>query len=326
MPDLNFKRGLSTDNQPPIVDGQIIYHIDTSRFYLDVNKSRIEINANNAKKLMGAEFNAQTIEYNNNQISSSKSIVDYINNNFMKGRIEGETLILKNPKIISFTVQGHPFTAESNMTWLEWKDSIFYDSLIQIDVNDVFWKASGSSGNMLLVDATDIIRENGVYTVPKPDDCCFVIGTQILISLNGQTQSIETINPGDQVVSYNIKTGENYLTTVKKLVLNKNSTHMAKIKFDNGIIIEMTDYHPLYTINGWSSLTKPEYRKLIIGDIVKTNDGWSKIIDIELYQLNKPIITYTLDVRDSDEILEDCEIDDNFYANGIVVHNAACPT
>ena len=49
MPDLNFKRGLSTENQPPIVDGQIIYHTDTSRFYFDVNNARIEVNANKAK-------------------------------------------------------------------------------------------------------------------------------------------------------------------------------------------------------------------------------------------------------------------------------------
>lgn len=325
MPDLNFKRGESTEVQPPIIDGQIIYHTDTSRFYFDVNDTRIEVNANDAKKLMGAEFNSQTIKYNINQISSSKSIVDYINNNFIKGQIEGETLKLKNPKIISFTVQGYPFTAESNMTWLEWKDSIFYDSLIQIDSTNVFWKFTGSSGNMLSVNATDIIQNNGAYTVPNAD-CCFVAGTQILISLNGQTQSIETISSGDQVVSYNIETGENYLTTVNKLTLNKNSTHMAKIKFDNGTIVEMTDYHPLYTINGWSSLTKPEYRKLILGDIVKTNDGWSKIIDIKQYQLNEPIVTYTLDVRDSDEILKDYEINDNFYANGIVAHNAVtCP-
>ena len=324
--DLNFKRGLSTRSQPPIVDGQIIYHTDTSRFYLDVNKSRVEINANDAKKLMGAEFNAQAIEYNVNQISSSKSIVDYINNNFIKGKVEGETLMLKNPKIISFTVQGQYFTAESNMTWLEWRDSIFYDSLIRIDAaNNVFWKATGSSGNMLPVDATDIIQNNGVYRAPNAD-CCFIAGTQILISLDGQTQSIEAVNPGDQAVSYNIETGENYLTTVKKLILNKNSTYMAKVIFDDENILEMTDYHPLYTINGWSSLTDKKYNQLKIGDLVKTQNGWSKIVDIIQYTLKEPIITYTLDVRDNDEMLVDNEINDNFYANGIVAHNAACPT
>lgn len=51
MPDLNFKRGLSTENQPPIVDGQIIYHTDTSRFYFDVNDARIEVNANKSNSI-----------------------------------------------------------------------------------------------------------------------------------------------------------------------------------------------------------------------------------------------------------------------------------
>lgn len=323
MPDLNFKRGLSTKNQPPIIDGQIIYHIDTSRFYLDVDNARIEINANDAKKLMGAELTNEILRYTNELIPTSNLVRNELNKK-ISAEVSGEVLKLWTKKIYNKEAgYGIIISFEENMTWQDWLNSDYY-----YENTDLYW--SNNALRCSFLEGSIYAPLNGYIDINADfsgafQDCCFIAGTQILISLSGQTQSIETINSGDQVVSYNIETGENYLTTVKKLILNKNSTHMAKIKFDNGTIIEMTDYHPLYTINGWSSLTKPEYRKLILGDIVKTNDGWSKIIDIEQYQLNKPIITYTLDVRDSNEIMEDYEINDNFYANGIVAHNADCP-
>lgn len=46
--DLNFKRGLSTSNQPSVVDGQIVYHTDTSKLYIDVANQRKEVGAGGA--------------------------------------------------------------------------------------------------------------------------------------------------------------------------------------------------------------------------------------------------------------------------------------
>lgn len=157
-------------------------------------------------------------------------------------------------------------------------------------------------------------------------ECCFVSGTQILLDLYGNTKPIEEIKSGDTVVSYNVETKEKYLTIVNRLVTNPYSRNMAEITLDNGVVLNMTDYHPLYCIDGWKSLTGyKNYNILEIGDVVITDIGSSKIENINLYTLEEPITTYALDVRDENEYLDD-DTNDNFYANGVVAHNASCPT
>ena len=101
-------------------------------------------------------------------------------------------------------------------------------------------------------------------------DCCFAPGTQILISLDGKTKNIESLQKGDEIVAYNIKTKENYLATVKKLIINRNTTDIAEITFENGTQLKMNAYHPIYTKNGFHSLTNHNnYDTLVIGDEVK---------------------------------------------------------
>ena len=90
--------------------------------------------------------------------------------------------------------------------------------------------------------------------------------------------------------------------------------------------IYFNEYHPIYTENGFHSLTNHNgYDTLVIGDNVKTNNGWSKIIDIKTYQVETPIITYNLAIKDLDEDKDD-DTYDTFIVNSAVVHNAACPT
>ena len=154
--------------------------------------------------------------------------------------------------------------------------------------------------------------------------CCFIKGTQISTTLNGNTQSIEALKDGDLIVSYNINTKENYYAKIKKLVTNPKSISMAKVHLDNGAILDMTDYHPLYTIEGFKSITNKKYPELKVGDILPTFDNKETIItNIELYKNEKPITTYTLNVIDLDENIDD-DTTDNYYANGIIAHNVAC--
>ena len=156
---------------------------------------------------------------------------------------------------------------------------------------------------------------------PKPSVCCFVPGTQILVTLDGKTKAIETFNPGDTVVSYNVETGENYIAEVQALIVKPESINMARIYLEDGSIIDMTDYHPLYTQDGWHSITNHNgYDTLIEGDIVKTPNGWSRILRIELY-VTDPKKTYNLDIKDFDEVVDD-DTDDGFFADGAFAHNA----
>lgn len=155
------------------------------------------------------------------------------------------------------------------------------------------------------------------------EDCCFIAGTQIKTSLDGDSVSIETIKSGDSVVSYDVTTKENYIATVKKLIINRNTTDIAEVYFDNESMLTMNAYHPIYTKDGFHSITKHNnYGELIVGDVVRTIDGWTTVTKINRYK-SEPIITYNLDVVDIGEEIDN-EINDTYYANGIVVHNAAC--
>lgn len=156
--------------------------------------------------------------------------------------------------------------------------------------------------------------------------CCFVGGTRVIMNEAGGFKSIENIRPGDQVLSYNIFTKKFYPVVVQQLIVNNNTTDLATVFFDNGLELRMNAYHPLYTKEGFHSLTNHNnYDTLVIGDEVKTINGWSKIINIERVQLDTSIVTYNLATKDFGE-QKDNDEHDTFIVEGFVVHNAACST
>lgn len=180
-----------------------------------------------------------------------------------------------------------------------------------------------SPGNATITSGGTIVESTDTYTVIQAiaSTCCFVAGTQVLTSLNGDSVAIETIKEGDTVVSYNTKTGENYLAKVNRFIVKENTIDIAEVYFNNGATLKMNAYHPIYTIGGFHSLTNHNgYNTLLVGDMAKTVDGWSEIIEIKRY-VSEPITTYTLDTVDIGENIDD-DTNDSFYANGIVVHNA----
>ena len=154
------------------------------------------------------------------------------------------------------------------------------------------------------------------------EDCCFVAGTQVSLA-DGTTTPIELLTKDMLVLSYDIDSKNFYTTKVKSVTTNHYSLYMARIILENGIEITMTDYHPLLTVDGWHSLTNHNgYELLTTNDYVITLDGPSKIENIILYTNDNFIDTYTIDTIDLDEN-KDNDMNDNFIANGIVVHNAA---
>lgn len=160
-------------------------------------------------------------------------------------------------------------------------------------------------------------------SAPNMSGCCFVAGTQVALA-DGTTIPIEALTKDMLVLSYNINAKNFYTTKVKSITINHRSLYMARVILENGIEVTMTDYHPLLTTNGWHSLTNHNgYDLLTTNDYVITLDGPSKIENIILYTNDNFIDTYTIDAIDLDEN-EDNDTNDNFIANGIVVHNADC--
>lgn len=172
------------------------------------------------------------------------------------------------------------------------------------------------------------VMDCGTWTIVdlgyKDPTCCFVAGSLILCA-DESTKPIEQVSSGDIVMSYNIFTKQFYPVAVQKLIVNPNTTHMALVLLDDGTQLEMNAYHPIYTEDGFHSLTNHEgYDTLVIGDRVKCFDGYHKIVDIIETHLNEPIITYNLAIKDLTESIDD-DTYDTFIVNNCVVHNAGCP-
>lgn len=251
--------------------------------------------------------------------------------------------LIEKPNIITFTIYDGASsgkfsttkcTCPPGMTWQQFMNSEYNTNLsFYTRYNWVELYGSGSEANKGIVynskDASysnhtlysdTIINGNSYYIMSWL--CCFVPGTQVLTSLDGNTKNIEDIQKDDVVISYNMETKQNYEAICDFTTVNKNSVYMAKVICQDGTELEMTDYHPLYTKDGWKSLTNyNNYPTLRVGDMVKTVDDWSEVLEIKMYKLDSPINTYTLGIRDKDEKF-DVDLHDGFYANGVLAHNA----
>jgi hypothetical protein len=215
----------------------------------------------------------------------------------------------------------------SGMTWNDFVTSPYNTVGIRNDYGndyiEIFTQSYvlGTSAGAQNVGANDLIIANQTYYVTLWG--CFVAGTQVLTSLDGATKNIEEVQVGDDVVSYDVDNNENYEAIVTHKYVNNASYNMAKVTCSDGTVLEMTDVHPLYTKEGWKSITGYHgYPELKVGDIVKTIDDWSEITSIDCYKLNEPVTTYTFNVKDKDEEL-DIDTNDGFYANGVLAHNKA---
>ena len=85
---------------------------------------------------------------------------------------------------------------------------------------------------------------------------------------------------------------------------------------EDGTYLEATDYHPIYTKEGWKSLTKRNnYREPKVGDEVKTECGWKKLTEIDVY-------TGIENCYDFEIISEDGIKVNNYSANGTLVQGS----
>lgn len=220
---------------------------------------------------------------------------------------------------IVFTVNGTAYYCEAGMTWEEFVNSSYNTGPFAVYSYGTTVSMGGETSVSGVI-KTDVIVEGTAYV----SKCCFVAGTQVTISLDGASRNIEEMRPGDDVLAYDVESGTNYIAKVQKLIIHPDSTDMARVEFENGSFLDMRSYHPIYTRDGFRSILASGSDKLTVGCEAKTLDGWSKITKIIEYDLREGIDTYTLAVIDNDEIVDD-DTNDDFYANGVVVHNApAC--
>ena len=110
--------------------------------------------------------------------------------------------------------------------------------------------------------------------------------------------NIEELKVGDLVLAYDDKQGKNIVSRVKDEIV-KQTTLLAKVTLSDGTVIEMSQYHPLYTSVGWRSLTNYHgYGTLLVGHMVLTNQGYKEIVNIETWIADVNLTLYNLGLED----------------------------
>lgn len=139
---------------------------------------------------------------------------------------------------------------------------------------------------------------------------CFVAGTLITLA-DRSIKKIEEVSVGEEVLTYNETTKAQETGTVGDLKQHEVTT-VVKLRFDNGVTITTTPEHPFFCIDGETQAEK----------------GWVKASDLKPLDFCKKLggLTLISDVKVVEETntvynLLSVSQNQNFYANGILVHN-----
>ncbi len=122
---------------------------------------------------------------------------------------------------------------------------------------------------------------------------CFVAGTSITL-VDKNSKSIEEIKVGDEVLSWDEKTGEFQNAKVVK-TFEKIATELIKIELENNKIIESTPEHPFYTSKGWISA-----KEIKPNDLIKGINGFIAVKSASLEE-RSPVKVYKFEVEGRDE-------------------------
>jgi hypothetical protein len=150
---------------------------------------------------------------------------------------------------------------------------------------------------------------------------CFIAGTKITLS-NGETplvKNIEDVEISDTVLTYNLDNNQQEEKEVLQ-IQTKHNQPVVYLEFSNSKFNTCTFDHPFYVSgSGWSAYKPAESnitdRALTIGDKCLHSDGnFYEVTFIEENPHNETV--YNLD-----EVADN----NNFYANGFLVHNRIPP-
>lgn len=151
----------------------------------------------------------------------------------------------------------------------------------------------------------------GVYAGAE----CVLPGTQILVDLDGTTKNVEDLVVGDNIVTYD--QGSAVMSTIDRVVQVQHGQYI-KITLEDGKILCISIDHAIYTADGWKAFepelteTPDKVGKLLKSDSLLTTDGYVKISTIKV--VNKlDAVMYNLGIARHDD----------YYANGILVHECA---
>lgn len=203
---------------------------------------------------------------------------------------------------------------------IEAEDSVFRKdgslvgiSSIDIEIYDNEFEADTFSFNLEDVD-TFITSGSNVVLHNGP---CFVEGTEVTLA-NGDVKNIEDVVVGDEVATLNEDTIE---SNVVLEIMSKTNQPTVKYTLSNGSIVEATLDHPIFIKGkGYCSHTPSltfeenngmEVKQIEVNDeVLFYDDIKGTITSIELQEDRSTVYN-----------LRNVENNNNFFANGILVHN-----
>lgn len=137
---------------------------------------------------------------------------------------------------------------------------------------------------------------------------------------DGTYKNIEDVKVGDFVIAYDEMTQQFVSKKVTSSQPHYNTPKLVQLTFSNGVILQLTPGHPLYSNSGWKSLDPQNslYEHETMASLMQLNDNILSIydlvsvIDIQYLNIGKNYTSYNITV-------EDCH---TFLANGFVAHNS----
>jgi len=200
-------------------------------------------------------------------------------------------------ELIYFVIDGITYKAEKGMTWSEWISSRYNVDNFSIEGNCIV--LAGNEVQYTQGDYVKLDDKISVYAYSLDESCCFVAGTPVLMA-DGSTKAIENIIIGDEVLTWNEEKKAYDTGVVVGLIVKEETYDMARVTFADGTSIEMNAYHPIYTQEGWKSLTGYNDLPILqVGDkALSTNGEFDEIVSIIRWTAEEPIKTYNLSVED----------------------------
>lgn len=261
-----------------------------------------------------------TIEKTNSEDDKTTYEIIYYDEN--QSSTIGQLHDLKEKKnLITFKIDDTQYNAEEGMTWKEFIKSEKYNSLGMIEnegnisnniyIDIVLWDENYT--RFISVDEKIIDGYN--YKMRSIAECVYP-DSNILVSADGKTILAKDIKTNDYIMYFDFS--ENIIKTgkVKKTYIHKNANSFVKYIFNDNSFIKATDYHPIYTKQGWKSLTnRHNYEKPQNGDLVKTPSGWKVLKEIKTFIGNQ-------NCYDFEVIGENGEKINNYFANGTLVQGS----
>lgn len=167
------------------------------------------------------------------------------------------------------------------------------------------------------VNKKDIITDGSCYYGHYQSVAECVKGdTEILADLNGDVVLAKDLQEGNTIVYYDFATNALAEGTVSKVYVHKDATNFVTYTFSDGSYLDVTDYHPIYTMTGWKSFTRRNgYEVPEVGDKVKTQDGWKTLTKIEEH-------TGLEDYYDFGIVDQNGKNVENYFGNGTLVQNS----